>query len=113
MSEHEREDALFRLFCQPSDTTHEAHASSRLKARIYSRVIGEQQKTGPLQSLSGTRTSGHGLCIFESLVQIAPIGERAKSHFFCRTCHARVLAEKMENAPIFWSHCPYVAFQDN
>jgi hypothetical protein len=49
--------------------------------------------------------------VFEKLVQIAPLGEKAKSPFFCRVCHARALAESFENPPIFWPHCPYVAFK--
>jgi hypothetical protein len=27
-------------------------------------------------------------------------------------CHARVLAERLEHAPIYWPHCPYVRFQN-
>jgi hypothetical protein len=26
-------------------------------------------------------------------------------------CHARVLAEPIANAPIYWRHCPYDEFQ--
>jgi len=44
-------------------------------------------------------------------VQVAPVGERAKSLNLCRVCHARVLAEHMENAPIYWNGCPYVEFK--
>ena len=105
------DEEFFRMLPAPPETAHEECASSRLRARIYSALIREQQQTGPLRNLSETEEAGHGLCIFEKLVQIAPVGERAKSPFFCWACHARVVAENVENAPIFWTHCPYVVFQ--
>jgi len=112
MPEHDWDEELFRAVCNSAETASEERAPSRVKARVYSAIIREQQETGPLQSLSETRASGHGLCVFESLVQIAPIGEKAKSPFFCWTCHARLLAEHVEDAPIFWMNCPYVTFQN-
>lgn len=104
-------DELLAMFFEPDEAAPRECAPSRVKARIYSALIREQQETGPLQSLSETQAAGRGLCIFEQLVQIAPVGEKAKSPFFCWTCHARILAENLEKAPIFWGHCPYVAFQ--
>ena len=89
----------------------EEQAPARLKARLYSALVREQQSSGPLQDLDATFAAGHQLCVFEKLVQIAPVGERVKQPFYCRVCHARLLAEKMENAPIFWAHCPYAEFQ--
>ncbi len=111
MPEHERSDALFRMFAESDDAALEERAPARVKSRIYSALIREQQETGPLQSLSETRAAGRGLCIFEELIQIAPVGEKTQSPFFCWACHARLLAENLENAPIFWANCPYVAFQ--
>ena len=84
---------------------------SSLKARLYSSVVREQQKSGPLASLDETVAAGYGICVFERLVQISPVGEKAKSPFFCQVCHARMLAETFDNPPIFWAHCPYVAFK--
>ena len=108
----EREnDELAAMFSGLNEEAPRERAPSRMKARIYSALVREQQETGPLQSLSETQAAGRGLCIFEKLVQIAPVGEKAKSPFFCWTCHARILAENLENAPILWAHCPYVAFQ--
>ena len=86
-------------------------APSSLKARLYSRFIYEQQESGPLASLDESVASGRGVCVFEKLVQIAPVGERAKSPFFCQACHARILAQHFDHAPIYWPHCPYVQFQ--
>jgi len=111
MTGHEWDDKLFRMLSESDEAAFEERAPSRVKARIYSALIHVQQETGPLQSLSETRAAGHGLCIFEELVQITPFGEKSKSHFLCWTCHARLLAENMEKAPIYWAHCPYVAFQ--
>jgi len=88
-------------------------APSSLKARLYSALIHKQQETGPLASLDASVKAGHGICVFEKLVQIAPIGEQAKSPFFCQVCHARVLAEHFDNPPIYWPHCPYVKFKES
>jgi len=88
-------------------------APSSLKARLYSALIHKQQETGPLASLDASVKAGHGICVFEKLVQIAPIGEQAKSLFFCQVCHARVLAEYFDNPPIYWPHCPYVKFKES
>lgn len=90
-----------------------AHATPTLKSRIYSRLVEDQAATGPLLSLTATKASGRALCIFEDLVQIAPIGEALKRKNCCRVCHARVLAERVDGAPIYWLHCPYVRFQDH
>lgn len=87
-------------------------ASSRLKSRIYSRLVQEQAAGGPLLSLSETKASGRPLCVFEELVRIAPVGESAKRRNYCRVCHARIAGEHLERAPIYWAHCPYVRFQN-
>ena len=84
---------------------------TRLKARTYSALTQRQAATGPLLSLTKTRASGRGLCVFEQAACLLPIGEKAKSLNFCRACHARWLAEKVEKAPIYWGRCPYVEFQ--
>lgn len=82
-----------------------------LKARIYSAMLRRQAESGSLASLTETKLHGQELCVFEQLVRIAPIGEKAKSLNICRICHARVLAEHLDNAPIFWNGCPYVRFK--
>jgi len=89
----------------------ESRASSRLKSRIYSTLVARQSQDGPLLSLSATRESGRRLCVFEELVRIAPVGESAKCVNLCRVCHARVLGEHVEGAPVFWPGCPYSQFQ--
>jgi hypothetical protein len=111
MSNPEEERELDRLLAGTPEEIG-ARAPSSLKARLYSALVKEQQSSGPLASLDETVASGFGICVFEKLVQIAPLGENAKSHFFCHVCHARVLGEAFDNAPIYWPHCPYVAFKD-
>ncbi len=90
----------------------ELRTPARLKSRVYTELIRQQQKTGPLLDLTASQQAGRKLCVFEKLVQISPAGRKAESAFFCRTCHARVLAESFEHAPIYWSGCPYVRFQN-
>ena len=87
------------------------HAPSSLKARLFTGLVHRQQESGRLASLDASVSSGQGICVFERLVQIAPVGEAAKSPFFCQVCHARVLAEHFDNPPIFWPNCPYVKFK--
>jgi hypothetical protein len=87
-------------------------APSRLKSRIYSALVRRQAEDGPLLSLSAVKEGGHCLCVFEQLVQIAPVGDSVKSLNYCRVCHARLMAENMEGAPVFWSGCPYTQFQN-
>jgi hypothetical protein len=89
----------------------EFRAPTRLKSKIFSALVQRQRQEGPLLSLTRVKEDGRKLCIFEELVQIAPLGERAKQPNFCRVCHARVLAETIENAPVYWPGCPYADFQ--
>jgi hypothetical protein len=105
-------DRAFRQLFSDLPETGEP-APSSLKARLYSTLIREQQASGPLASLNQTVAAGRNVCVFEKLVQIAPIGEKAKSPFFCQVCHARILAESFDNPPIFWAYCPYVEFKGN
>lgn len=88
-------------------------APSSLKARLYSALVRKQRESGPLASLQASALAGKNLCVFEKLVQIAPLSEKAKSPFFCEICHARVLAEHFDEAPIFWNGCPYVKFKNS
>jgi hypothetical protein len=87
-------------------------APSTLKSRIYSELVRLQAEQGPLLSLAECRRAGAELCVFERLVIIAPLGEAMKSANPCRVCHARILGERVENAPIWWPGCPYVRFQN-
>jgi hypothetical protein len=52
------------------------------------------------------------LCIFESALAVLPAGSGVRSMNPCRVCHARVLGERMNHAPIFWPGCPYSEFHN-
>jgi hypothetical protein len=92
------------------DTATPERAPARLKSKIYSALVSHQSETGPLLSLAATSAAGSGLCVFEHAIALLPVGERIGSMNPCRVCHARVLAERVDHAPIFWPHCPYAGF---
>jgi hypothetical protein len=110
MSNPDREAQFFEMFSESASMQGEGSRSS-LKARVYTALIGKQQESGPLMDLQRTKRSGRELCVFEELVQIVPVGQTAKSSFICRACHARILAENLDDPPIFWPGCPYVVFK--
>jgi hypothetical protein len=114
MSEPIREDPFFERLSAATETAagELTKAPSRLKAKVYSALLSQQIASGPLLSVSATEASGRSLCVFEKAVEVLPVGEGIKRLNFCRVCHARVAAEKMENAPIYWPHCPYSEFQN-
>ena len=103
-------DDLSRIFRGFSDSAANPPAPSRLKARAYSALIAAQQQSGPLLPISETKAAGGELCLFEKLVQIAPVTQSVQSSFFCWGCHVRILAEHLENAPRDWANCPYLKF---
>lgn len=108
-AEEETEQPFFENFAgvPPSAT-----APSTLKSKIYSALLVAQAAEGPLLPLADCRAAGGRLCVFEELVRVAPVGEVLHQTNYCRVCHARVLGEKVEGAPIYWPGCPYVQFQN-
>jgi len=93
-----------------SDASPSVAAPARLKSKIYSALIDQMEASGPLLDMTSTQATD-GLCVFEKLVEIAPLGERIATFNACSICHARVLAERLRRAPIYWNNCPYVGFQ--
>ena len=85
-------------------------ASSRLKSQLYSRMIATQELTGPLVQLGESKAQGRKLCVFEQIMAAAPV-KSLQEYQYCKICHARVLGEQVENAPVFWPNCPYAEFQ--
>jgi hypothetical protein len=102
-------DRLLRRLAA-TDSAWPAPAPARLKARIYSALVETLSAEAPLLSLATLKASGSGLCVFEHAVAVIPFGEPLGTRNPCRVCHARVLAERLEHAPIFWPHCPYAEF---
>src|SRR5687768_7575414 len=103
MMTNDDERWLERL-AQEADVDAEASAPARLKARIYSSLVQQLSQSGPLLSLGATKAAGGGLCVFEAAVAVLPVAEAIGSMNPCRVCHARILAERVERAPIFWPH---------
>jgi hypothetical protein len=89
-----------------------ARAPARLKAKIYSAMVSRLAESGPLLDLVETKAAGRRLCVFEDALTRLPLGAGMRSANPCRICHARVLGERMEKAPIFWPGCPYSEFHD-
>jgi hypothetical protein len=87
-------------------------APAKLRARIYSELVRRMAASGPLLSLTATKADGRRLCVFEEALAAMPIGERAKAANPCGVCHARVLGERLDRAPIFWRACPYSEFHN-
>jgi len=108
------EDRSFEQLAALTDL--EAHgaerAPARLKSRIYSALVSQLATEGPLASLTETKADGHRLCVFEHAVALMPIDDDVKRRNPCRVCHARVLGERMNHAPIFWPGCPYSEFHN-
>lgn len=113
MNSEQPEDRLFGQIAEMADRGDAAlpPAPARLKARIYSRLVRRQQESGPLATLAVSKTAGRSLCVFEQAWTLLPEGEKLNRLNLCRVCHARMLAEKMKKAPIYWAGCPYVDFQ--
>jgi hypothetical protein len=104
------EDLWFeRLADAPAESTPE-RAPARLKSRVYSALVARMAESGSLLDLRETKTSGSRLCVFETALTVLPLGANVSSMNPCRICHARVLGERMEHAPIFWPGCPYTEF---
>ncbi len=106
------DDTLERLLREMAAGGSESKAPSRLKSRIYSVLMRRQTARGPLVALADSRAAGRGLCVFETLTDACPTGAAVKQLNLCEVCHARVLAEHLEQAPIFWHNCPYVGFKN-
>jgi hypothetical protein len=87
-------------------------APARLTSRVYSSVAMAMARSRPLLDLTESLTAGERLCIFERSLTVLPVGTAARCMNPCRVCHARVLGERLEHAPIFWPGCPYSEFHN-
>jgi hypothetical protein len=102
-----------RWFERLAEATAEAlpeRAPARLKSRTYSAIVARLAESGSLLDLTQTKNAGGHLCVFETVLTVLPLGAHVGSMNPCRICHARVLGERMERAPIFWPGCPYSDF---
>jgi hypothetical protein len=96
------------------DSEFDSHGIERapayLTSRVYSAVVARLSATGPLRGLADTKAEGWGLCVFEEMLNALPRQAGVGSMNPCRVCHARLLGEHVEHAPLFWPHCPYSEF---
>ena len=101
-----------RLASTTEGTEEQEHAPARLKSKIYSAVVKRMANSGPLLDLKETKKEGGRLCVFEYSIALLPVGTEIRSMNPCRICHARVLGERMDHAPVFWPGCPYSKFHN-
>ena len=104
------DDRWFERLAAASGELPEEPASATLTSRVYSAVVKAMAQSGPLLELRETKRAGGHLCVFEQIVSALPVGPELRSANPCRVCHARVLGERFEHAPIFWPGCPYSEF---
>ena len=110
MSDPNQDDSFFERLVGELETAEPSPAPSRLKAKLLTALLRKQEESGRLRVLGETRARGYGLCIFEDLWERVTAGEAAHALNCCQLCHARVLAEHLEHAPLYWGRCPYAAF---
>ena len=106
-------DQLLKRLAATDEDAMEERAPARLKSKIYSALVNRMSEAAPLLSVAATKETGMKLCIFEEAVAVLPVGEQIGSKNLCRICHARVLGERLEWAPIFWPGCPYSQFHND
>src|SRR3989337_563087 len=100
------DDLWFERVAEAAGEPAGARAPARLKAKVYSAVLARMAASGPLEDLLRTKAAGGRLCVFENSLTVLPVGADIRSRNPCSICHARVLGERMEHAPIFWPGCP-------
>jgi hypothetical protein len=103
-------DRWFEGLAQATGGVAPTRAPARLKSKVYSALIAQMGESGSLLDLTETKKAGGRLCVFENSLTILPVGTDIGAMNPCRICHARVLGERMEHAPIFWPGCPYSEF---
>jgi hypothetical protein len=104
------DDLWFERLAEATGELTPEHASARLKSRVYSALLVRMAESGSLLDLADNKRSGARLCVFETVLTLVHLGTDVSSMNPCRICHARLLGERMEHAPIFWPGCPYSEF---
>ena len=107
-----RQDEWFERLAAAAPDDSPIGAPASLKSKIYSTVVTRLSETGSLLDLVDTKAAGGRLCVFEAAMTVVPLARSWQSMNPCRICHARVLAERMKHAPIFWPGCPYSEFHN-
>ena len=106
------DEVWFEQLADTSRFAGEDRAPAHLKSKVYSSLVTSMAQSGPLLDLRDVKEAGGHLCVFEHAVAMLPRGVDVGSMNPCRICHARVLGERLEHAPIFWPGCPYSEFHN-
>jgi hypothetical protein len=106
------DDLWFERLAEATRGVTQERAPARLKSKVYSALVTRLAGSGSLLDLAETKKSGGRLCVFENVLTVLPVGADIRSMSPCRICHARVLAERMKHAPIFWPGCPYSEYHN-
>jgi hypothetical protein len=104
------DDLWFQQLAEKTGNLIDEPAPANLKSKVYSSVVATMARSGALLDLRAVSEAGGHLCVFEHAIASLPIGAALRSMNPCRICHARVLGERLEHAPIFWPGCPYSEF---
>jgi hypothetical protein len=106
------DEVWFQRLADATGAATEDRAPAHLKSKVYSSLVTSMAQSGPLLDLREVKDAGGHLCVFEHAVAVLPVGAGVGSRNPCRICHARVLGERLEHAPIFWPGCPYSEFHN-
>jgi hypothetical protein len=106
------DEVWFQQLADAAGLASEDRAPAQLKSKVYSALVTSMAQSGPLLDLSDVKDAGGHLCVFEHAIAVLPVGAGVGSRNPCRICHARVLGERLEHAPIFWPGCPYSEFHN-
>lgn len=106
------DDLWFERLAEATGDGMVERAPARLKSKIYSALLSRMAESASLLDLAETKAAGGRLCVFENALTVLPLGTERRSMNPCRVCHARILGERMEKAPIFWAGCPYSEFHN-
>jgi hypothetical protein len=104
------DDLWFERLAEATGELTAERAPAKLKSQTYSTLVARMAESGSLLDLTETKSAGGRLCVFETALTVLPLGANVTSMNPCRICHARILGERMEHAPIFWPGCPYSDF---
>ena len=104
------DDFWFERLAEATGDVTPERAPARLKSKVYSAVVARMAAAGSLLDLTATKKAGGRLCVFENVLTVLPVGADVRAMNPCRICHARVMGERMEQAPVFWPGCPYADF---
>ena len=106
------DEVWFQQLADATGLASEDRAPARLKSQVYSSLVTSMAQSGLLLDLRDVKDAGGHLCVFEHAIAVLPVGAGVGARNPCRICHARVLGERLEHAPIFWPGCPYSEFHN-